>query len=164
MLLICIKLMILISDNTATNMLIDVIGIEAINDFMASKHANKSILSRKMFDTGSGNQGLENVISLEETGAFFRELYTGEMISQRASFEMSSILQNQQITYKIPFFLRNIPIAHKTGEDIGIANDVGIIFAKKPYIFCFASNNTDVPKAERLCQEMALNVYEYYNA
>lgn len=158
-----IKLMILISDNTATNMLIDVIGIETINEFIASKGADKSRLSRRMFDTGNGNQGLENVISLRETGAFFRELYSGEMVSKSASFEMSSILQNQQITYKIPFFLRDTPIAHKTGEDTGIANDVGLIFADKPFIFCFASNDTDVPKAEHFCQEMALSVYEYYN-
>ena len=83
--------------------------------------------------------------------------------TERLACIVDAIRRNQQTTYKIPFFLREIPIAHKTGEDCGIANDVGIVFAKNPFIFCFASNGVDVAAADRLCRDAALEVYNYYN-
>ena len=51
--------------------------------------------------------------------------------------------------------MRHTPIAHKTGEDLGIENDVGIVYAEEPYIMCFASNEADEAEAIRLCQDLA---------
>ncbi|NLD11545.1 MAG: serine hydrolase [Clostridiales bacterium] len=158
-----IRLMILISDNTATNMMIDLVGLDVVNNFLNKMGMSKSRLCRRLFDSDPSGMGQENSISLSETGWFFRQLYDGTLVSAEASEKMSSMMQNQQTTYKIPFFLREIPIAHKTGEDCGIANDVGIVFAKNPFIFCFASNGVDVAAADRLCQDAALEVYNYYN-
>ena len=53
---------------------------------------------------------------------------------------------------------RGIRCAHKTGEDSGITHDVGIIFAEKPVIFSFLSENTNVPEAETVLQKLALAV------
>ena len=98
---------------------------------------------------------LENMFSLSDAAELFRKMYRGELVSPEASREMCALLQNQQYTYKMPFFIRRIPIAHKTGEDTGIENDVGIVFSDKPFIFCFASNEADEPEAVRLCQDLA---------
>ena len=75
---------------------------------------------------------------------------------------MLQILSNQQLNGKMPFYLHSqgICCAHKTGEDDGITHDVGIIYASHPVIFCFVSQHTDVPRAERFLQEavrMAIN-------
>jgi len=153
-----LKLMILISDNTATNIMIDTVGLDTVNEFIAKCGMKKTKLNRKLFDS-TGD--MQNVISLEETAWFFEKLYRNELVSPEASRTMAAILQNQQITYKLPFFIRDIPIAHKTGEDTGIANDVGLIYAENPFILCFAANGADEPQADRLCQEVAQRAYNY---
>ena len=73
---------------------------------------------------------------------------------------MLQILLNQRLNGKMPFYLhsRGIRCAHKTGEDSGITHDVGIIFAEKPVIFSFLSENTNVPEAETVLQKLALAV------
>ena len=153
-----IRLMILISDNTACNMMIDLLGMDNINGHIAGLGCTRTILNRRLFDTGPEVRGKENMFSLSEAADFFRKMYKGELVSPEASREMCALLQNQQYTYKMPFFIRQIPIAHKTGEDTGIENDVGIVFSNKPFIFCFASNEADEPCAVRLCQDLALEL------
>ena len=150
-----VKLMILISDNTATNIMIDLLGKERINRHIRRLGAEKTILNRKLFDTSPEVLGKENMISLKETADYLRMLYRGELVSKDASREMLAILQNQQNTYKIPFYIRRFPIAHKTGEDTGIENDVGIVFADEPFILCFCANGADETAAVRACQDIA---------
>ena len=153
-----IRLMILISDNTACNMLIDLLGMDTVNEHIASLGSSKTVLNRRLFDTRPEVRGRENMFSLSETAEYFRKMYYGELVSPEASREMCALLQNQQYTYKMPFFIRHIPIAHKTGEDTDIENDVGIVFSDKPFIFCFASNEAYEPEAVRLCQDLALEL------
>jgi len=90
-------------------------------------------------------------------GKVLQGLLKGEIISEEASLRMLNILKDQRLNGKMPFFLhdKGIRCAHKTGEDDGITHDVGVIFAEHPVIFCFLSNETDVPLAERALQDMA---------
>ena len=70
---------------------------------------------------------------------------------------MEKLLLEQQINHKIPGYLpEGTPVAHKTGEDDGITNDVGIVYGEKPFVICFASNRTNVPEAERALREISL--------
>ena len=66
------------------------------------------------------------------------KIYNKELIDKKSSEEMISILKNQRLNGKIPFFLQSIKpkieIAHKTGEDTNITHDVGIVFDKEPFI------------------------------
>ena len=68
------------------------------------------------------------------------------------SREMLTILRNQRLNGKMPFYLhsRGIPVAHKTGEDDGLSNDVGIVYAREPFVVCFAGHDTDVYRWEDL--------------
>lgn len=154
------RLMILISDNTATNMMIDLLGIDEIREHIRSLGHEKTVLARKLFDTRPEVLGQENMISLTETADFFRRMYRGQLVSPEASWEMLALLQNQQNTYKIPFYIRRRPIAHKTGEDLGIENDVGIVLGHRPFILCFAANEAEEPEAVRLCQDAARELAE----
>ena len=148
-----VTLMIIFSDNTATNVLIDLLGIEEIN----------RTIRRKMYDTEKSKQGIQNYITAAETGRLLREMYQGRLVSRTASEAMISILKNQQLCSKIPFYLQALPeepeIAHKTGEDCGITHDVGIIYAKQPFIVCYCGNDTDTPAYERVMAETALWLY-----
>ncbi len=151
-----VTLMIIVSDNTATNLLMDLLGIDKVNALLDSLGARVTRLRRKMFDLESSKKGIQNTITAEEIGKILEKLYWGQLVSPAVSQKMVQILKNQQLNGKIPFrFGETIDIAHKTGEDTGTTHDVGIVYAKEPFVVCFCSNHTDVPAYERLMQDVA---------
>lgn len=148
-------LMIIVSDNTATNILIDRLGMENVNETMRKLGLRKTVLRRKLFDAEASARGIENTITAQEMGILLEKMYRGECVSAAADREMLDILRNQRLNGKMPFFLHGVEIAHKTGEDAGITHDVGIVYAAHPLVLCFASNHTDVPAFERFIQDAA---------
>lgn len=157
------RLMIVFSDNVATNLLCDRIGIPYIQDFMKRNGFEKSVLNRKMFDYESAKKGLQNYVTAAEVGRFFSMLYHEELVSAAASREMLSILKEQQVNGKIPFYLERLDdapeIAHKTGEDEGITNDAGIVYGKTPFILSLLGNSIDTAAYEKVMQDLALELY-----
>lgn len=153
-----VDLMIVLSDNTATNIMIDYLGVDAVNQTMRSFGATVSTLRRKLFDPVGSAAGLRNCVCTGEIGMLLEKMYRGELIGFAADAEMLDILKNQKLNGKFPFFLkpRGIKCAHKTGEDDGITHDAGVIFAEKPFVLCMFSNETDVPRFERVMQDAAL--------
>lgn len=159
-----VTLMIIFSDNTATNVLIDLLGMERINATIRRLGYRETTLSRKMYDTEKAARGIQNYITASEVGRLLSKMYRGEVISGPASEKMISIMKNQQLCSKIPFYLQALPeepeIAHKTGEDTGITHDVGIVFADQPFVLVFCGNETDTPALERVMAETALLLYQ----
>ena len=146
-------LMIILSDNTATNLLIRRLDMAAINQRIRSLGLKSTELTRLLFDTKAQEKGLENRVSAEDMGRLFSLLYEGKLVSTQASKQMLDILKNQRLNGKMPFFLHGVPMAHKTGEDDGISHDVGIVYAEEPFIACFLSEETNVPAFERWIQD-----------
>lgn len=157
-----VELMIVLSDNTATNILIDLLGKDNINATLRSLGITRSVLRRKLFDREAHLAGIENTVTARDMGLLLEKMYAGELVSEAASREMLEILRNQKLNGKMPFYLkpRGIASAHKTGEDDGITHDVGIVFARKPFVLCMLSNETDVPAFERLIQDTARELAE----
>ena len=152
-----VTLMIILSDNTAANVLMDLLGMDAIQSTVEHLGMTHTHLRRKLFDEFLISQGIQNQTSAGDMALFFRKLMAGEIISPEASREMMDILKNQALNGKIPFHLhpRKIICAHKTGEDEGITHDCGVIFTREPVIFCMVSEHTNVPRTERVMQETA---------
>jgi len=148
-------LMIILSDNSATNILIDRLGIENINTTLRSLGLKKTALRRRLFDREAAAKGIQNHITAGEMAMLLKKMVAGECISPAADQEMISIMKDQRLNGKMPFFLDDYVIAHKTGEDDGITHDVGIVYGDHPLILCFASEHTCVPSFERLIQDMA---------
>lgn len=158
-----VTLMIIFSDNTAANVLIDYLGMEQINGTIKALGFEQTLLQRKMYDVLRSRRGIQNYITAYETGRLLKMMYDGTLISRQASEKMISILKNQQLCSKIPFYLQALPeepeIAHKTGEDTGITHDAGIVYGKKPFMVCFCGNETDTPAFERVMAEISLDLY-----
>ena len=152
-----VTLMIILSDNTATNLLIDLLGQDHIQTMCSTLGLSHTFLRRKLFMSELSRKGIENSISAGDMAHVMALLMEGKVVSRCASENMLEILSNQRLNGKMPFYLhsRGIRCAHKTGEDDGITHDVGIIYAAHPVIFCFVSQYTDVPAAERVIQEAA---------
>ena len=133
-------LMITISDNMATNMLIDLLGVDNIQANNERLGLEGVKLSRKLFEKRPEFRGMRNYISGNGIGKLLEMIYKGEVVSKEASKEMIDMMLAQQCTNKIPLLLPGEGrAAHKTGEDGGITHDTGIIFAKKPFIVCFCN-------------------------
>lgn len=156
-------LMIILSDNYATNILIDKLGIDNINKTIEDIGLKNTILKRKMFESEKAIIGIENYTCSKDIYTLLEKMYKGSLIDRESSNKMIEILKNQRLNNKIPFFIRSeedkIEIAHKTGEDTNITHDVGIVFAREPFIICFMGNNVNVPIFERLIQDISYDIY-----
>lgn len=160
-----ITLMIILSDNTATNLMIDRLGIDCVNQTMAELGIPGIRLRRKLFDAEKSRQGIENTVTARGIGELLARMAQGGLLGGEADRRMLGILMNQRLNGKLPFYLHSqgIRLAHKTGEDDGITHDVGVIFAKHPFVVCMLSNEVNVPRFERLIQDTALELCEINN-
>lgn len=145
------KLMISISDNTATNKLIDYCTIDGAEVGFREMGLEKTVLRRKLFDAAASAAGLQNTICPREMGMLLEQLYRKEFVSPEVSREALNALLLQQIEHKLNGKLcGRVKIAHKTGEDDNLSNDVGIVYAPQPFVICFAGYDTDVYRWEDL--------------
>ncbi len=139
------KLMIAISDNTATNVLIRRCTIPAVNESFQEWGLSQTVLRRLLFDSQASAQGLQNTVSPKEMGLLLEQLYRGQFLTPELSRFALDTLLLQQIGHKLDGKLQGeVPIAHKTGEDDCLSNDVGLFFAPQPFTLCFTGHNTDV--------------------
>ena len=156
------RLMIVLSDNTATNKLFRLCGLEQTNEAFRAMGLEKTRVRRLLFDAEASARGLENTICPKEMGLLLEKLYREEFVSPEVSRQAVEILLKQQIDHKLDGKLcGEVPIAHKTGEDSALSNDVGIVFAGEPFVICFAGHDTDVYRWEDL---MRRGTYELYRA
>lgn len=159
-------LMIILSDNTAANILIRHLGMENINETIQGCGFTGTFLNRLLFDGNAAARGLRNYTTAADCGRFLKMIYEGELVSERASGKMLGMLKNQRLNGKMPFFLHSrttAAVAHKTGEDSGITHDVGIVLAEHPFIVCFLSESVDVPVFERFIQDKTYEIYKELN-
>jgi len=149
-----VVLMIILSDNSATNILIDRLGIDSINSLIESIGAEGCRLNRRLFDREASRRGIQNYITANGVGRLLKLIWVRQLISENASEKMLSIMTDQRLNGKIPFFL-DCDVAHKTGEDDGTTHDAAIVMSEKPFILVMLSNNTHVPTYERFMQDVA---------
>ena len=154
------RLMIVLSDNTATNKLISRCTIPGANEGFRKMSLQQTVLRRLLFDAEASARGLQNTVSPKEMGMLLERLYRNGHVSPEASKEAMDTLLLQQVDHKLGGKLFDAPIAHKTGEDENLSNDVGIIFAKEPFVICFTGHDTDVYRWEDLMRRAAFDLYQ----
>ena len=155
------NLMISLSDNTATNVLIDYFGVEPLQESFRDMGMEQTVLRRKLFDFRKSLEGIRNTICPKEMGMLLEQLYRKEFVSKAACQEAIDILLQQQVDHKLNGKLCGVvPIAHKTGEDDNLSNDVGIVYGENPFIICFAGHDSDVYRWEDLMRRGAYDLYE----
>src|ERR1700677_230821 len=130
-------MMVAVSDNSATNVLIDRVGMENVNTFLAAQGLHETKLLRKMMDLKAAGEGRENVSSPIEMATLLEALYRGQILNQEMTEDFFKVLS----THKDSWIPRDLPddlkIANKPGELEGVRNDSGVIFVdKRPYILC----------------------------
>ena len=155
------SLMITISDNTATNVLISHFGTEKLNRKFAQMGLEDTRVNRLLFDMEASKKGIQNCATPKETAFLLEELHCGRFVSEKVSEAIKEILLRQQINHKIKEKLPpGTRAAHKTGEDDYISNDAGIIYASQPFIFSFFSNDTKVSEVNSFMRDAAAELFE----
>jgi len=122
------RLMITESDNTATNMMIDLLGMDEINAYIKRQGYKDTILQRKMMDSQAVAAGRENYTSVNDLGDFFVKLYHRNCVSPELDDVMLGYLEGQTDTECFPAALPGVMICHKTGELYGLYDDGGIVY------------------------------------
>lgn len=116
------------SDNTATNMLIDRLGMDKINRYVAAHGYGDTKLVHKMM---IGNGGRKNFSSVRDLGKLFSRLYYHQLVGENEDRFMELVLSGQKDKECFNAALPDFNIAHKTGEVTGLYDDGGIFFGKQ---------------------------------
>ena len=121
-------LMISVSDNSATNIIIDRVGLENVNALLDSLGLMHTRLRRKMMDVKAAAEGRENIATPREMVQLLEDLYRGKVLNKQMTddfFTLLSVHKESYIPRELPEDLR---IANKPGELEGVRNDSGVVF------------------------------------
>lgn len=156
-------LMIIVSDNMATNILIDLLGMDNINFNAKKLGMKKTSLQRKMMDSLAVKQGRNNFTSAEDFAMILELIYKGENVNETYSSMMLNILKKQQVRGRLDLYLpEEVLIAHKTGDLDFLEHDGGIVFLPdREYIICVLTNEVKSNKDGReIIGEISKMVYD----
>ena len=130
-------MMVAVSDNSATNVLIDRVGLENVNSMLENLGLHATRLRRKMMDLKAAGEGRENVSTPREMMTLLETIYRGKLLNKEMTDDFLKVLS----THKESSLLQGLPddavAASKPGELEAVRNDSGIVFVKnRPYILC----------------------------
>jgi beta-lactamase class A len=161
-------MMVAVSDNSATNVLIDHLGMENVNALLASQSLSHTRLRRKMMDLEAAKQGRENVSTPREMMSLLESIYRGKVLKQESAADFFRVLS----TNKDSWIPRDLPaglkIANKPGALEGVRNDSGIVFVEgRPYVICvmtaFLTNERDGEEAISKISLTAWRIFDRFS-
>jgi beta-lactamase class A len=147
-------LMVTLSDNTATNVLIDRLGMEKITKRMQGLGLNGTKLRRHMMDTDAARRGDENVSTPDEIARLLTAM-------PPEGIELLKKPKASRLRKALP---PDVAAADKPGELDGVRVDAGIVYAKnRPFVLCvMATFLKDEGEGERAIEEITRAAYDYY--
>jgi beta-lactamase class A len=174
-----VRLMIAYSDNTATNLVLDKIGIDTTNKRMAAWGCPETRINAKVFlgSKTSDNPERTKKYGLGSTTAndmvkLLEKVYKNEVVDAKACKEMLDHMKQCQFKDGLPRFLpKGTVVANKTGAVNDSRTDAGILYLRSgPVAVCvlttdnadrrWVADNAGYLLAARVAQQVA----EYYAA
>ncbi len=130
-------MMVAVSDNSATNVLIDRVGMDNVNRLMDSLGLPHTRLRRKMMDVKAAAEGRENVSTPREMLTLLEQIYRGKVLNKEMTDDFFKVLSTHKDSFIPRYLPEGLRIANKPGELEGVRNDSGIVFAQNhPYVIC----------------------------
>lgn len=126
--------MLIQSDNTAANKLIDIVGMDRINEDISSLGLKNTRLNRKTSDERAVSTGVENISSAYDLSKIWKILYKAEFLDEKNSQMLIDILQRQQMKNKLALYIPDdlkYEISSKTGDKTGVENDTALLHLQK---------------------------------
>lgn len=158
-----ITLMIIVSDNTATNVLIDLLGIDNINERLRQLNCKDTILQRKMLDFEKAKKGIDNLTTPMDMALIMEGIYNKTILKPHWCQIGLDILTKQKYRDKLGRYLHeDVTIAHKTGSLSGINHDIGIFLDPDYLIGVFTKNAKDDVKGSQIIGRISKIAYDYF--
>ena len=130
-------MMIAVSDNSATNVLIERVGLENVNAMLAGMGLHTTRLRRKMMDLKAASEGRENVSTPREMMTLLTNIYGGKLLSKEMTADFFKMLGTHKQSSMLDGLPGEVVSANKPGELEAVRNDSGIVFVKdRPYVLC----------------------------
>jgi beta-lactamase class A len=156
-------LMVVLSDNTATNMLIDLVGMENINRTLRSLGLRQTGVHRRMIDQVASARGNENLSTPAEAAAIMKMLYDGKFIDRATSSEIMDILlfgKSGAISRGVPDSIR---VAFKPGEIAGVSTEWAVVYLpQRPYVVTVMGNYLADDDAAGTIKEISHTLFNYF--
>jgi beta-lactamase class A len=148
-----VNLMMILSDNTATNLVLDVLTTDAVNARMESLGIKNIKIMRKVFAGGESTAGKDpenkkyglGVATPREMVLVMEKLERGEVVSPAVSKEMIELMKREQGRYAIGRSLWDVPVASKYGALDRLRSSVAILYTKQGKI-ALAISCDDMPE------------------
>ncbi len=162
-----LEVMIVESDNTATNMLIDRLGMESVNALAAALGCRDTVLRRKMMDFAAAAAGRENYTTPADVAAVLAMLYRHGCVSPAADEAMVAILFRQEDRCKLPLLLpAPARVACKSGDLEGAEHDAGIVYGEEcDYVLAVMSDGLpDEERGRGVIARLSRTVYDWLHS
>lgn len=125
------------SSNLATNLLLDLVGLDSIHRTLGEFDLHGIDLERGVEDERAFQHGVNNLVNADGLVAMLRVIAEGRAFTPALSQAMLDILHQQQFSSGIPARLpAGARVAHKTGDISTVAHDAGIVYlpGRAPYV------------------------------
>ncbi len=157
--------MVAVSDNSATNVLIDRVGMENVNRMLDSLGLHQTRLRRKMMDLRAAQEGRENVSTPRELAALLEAVYRGRLLNKAMSDDYFKLLSTPKDSYIPRLLPEEVKIANKPGSLAAIRTDSAIVFANnRPFVISVMTSYAgDERAAEAAISRIALLAFRYFD-
>jgi beta-lactamase class A len=158
-------MMVAVSDNSATNVLIDRLGMDNVNSMLQDVGLHGTRLRRKMMDLKAASEGRENVATPREMLNLLETIYKGKLLNPETTAAFIKMLS----THKESAMLQGLPddavAANKPGELEAVRNDSGIVLVKnRPYVLCvMTAYLKDEREGSAAIRKIAALTYSYFD-
>jgi beta-lactamase class A len=158
-------LMVVLSDNTATNVLIDALGMQNITARMAALGLTQTKLRRRMIDLEAARRGDENVSTPAEIARLLEVIYRGSGLTNESQAGALAILKKSKSTPLRRGVPPAVSVAGKPGSLEGVAVDAGIVYLeRRPYVLSMMATYLKEDAAGSVTIERgSRRVFDYFN-
>src|SRR6476469_7138291 len=130
-------MMVAVSDNSATNVLIRRVGMENVNAILDSLGLHATRLRRQTMDLKAAGEGRENVSTPREMMTLLETVYRGKLLNKEMTANFIKMLSTRKESSLLQGLPDDVVAASKPGELEAVRNDSGIVLLKgRPYILC----------------------------
>ena len=155
------ELMITVSSNFATNLLVEKLGVENIRAVVRELRADGMNFRRGVEDQKAYDAGLNNTTTARGLLVLLQTIAEGRAVDAESSRQMIEILARQKFNEAIPTGLPpGIRVAHKTGDLTKIHHDAAIVFARRPYVLVILVRGlADTKQSAALMADISRQIY-----
>ncbi len=156
------ELMITVSSNFATNLLIEKLGVDNIRATVTALHADGMNMRRGVEDNKAYEKGMNNTTTARGLLILLEAIAKGKAVDPDSSRQMVEILARQKFNDAIPAGLPpGTRIAHKTGDITKIHHDAAIVYGPRPFVLVILVRGmAQLKDSAALMADIARRIYQ----